>query len=197
MPRGLCGVGGVFSIRRSTSSSRFWSVSGMVKRSSTADKPKRLGDNFLTQFALMGMALDLWSKAELAIEIVVRDVLKISTEEVCIICGPMGAGAKVALLKSLAHHHGVRPDFVTAITAFQGIISRNSLVHGFTVYPEPSDPWLLVSREVKDKLIVRCKLLKRYLDDDVMPAFRKVMATSGLTEDDVGKYMREIVALER
>lgn len=151
----------------------------------------------ILQMALYGTILNFWANTELLIEMVIKDTLKLSTREVCILCGPLGAGAKVNLVRSLLAETGDRPDFAQALVAFQAIVGRNALAHGFVTYEQIDQPWDIVSREVREKLVVKTKSLKRYLDDDVVPAFDRVVEASGFTDDDHYAYGREVAALAR
>lgn len=156
---------------------------------------EELGQLNIYQMALFGNVLNLWAQTEIVIEMVIKDALKLSTRDACIVCGPLGGGAKVALLKSLMAERGEKSEFVQAVTQFQTIVSRNSLAHGFPTYRKADEPWFIVSREVKDKLTVRTKPIIRYLEDDVMPAFDRVVEASGFSDDDMHRYGLEIADL--
>ena len=110
-------------------------------------------------------------------EMVIKDRLQLTTEQASMVCGPLGGGAKFNLLKSLLA--GDNPELVDAVKSFQEVIGRNALVHGFITFEKPDEMWSVVSREVRDKLAVKVKSLERYMADDVIPAFDRVMAASG------------------
>ena len=101
----------------------------------------------------------------------------------------------MSLVKALLAETKSKPEFVKALTDFQQIVGRNALAHGFATYEKMSDHWDIVWREVKDKLTVKSKSLARYLEDDVMPGFDRVIAASGFNDDDMYKYGREVAAL--
>ena len=147
------------------------------------------------QMILFATVLNLWANTELLVEMVIGQSLRLSTRESCIVCGPLGSGAKMNLVKALLAETQSKPDFVKALTDFQNIVGRNALAHGFATYEKMSDHWNIVWREVRDKLVVKSKSLGRYLDDDVMPGFDRVIAASGFTDRDMHKYGREVAAL--
>ena len=162
-----------------------------------SEQLKQAGEFHLYQMSLLGTTLNLWSQTELIIEMVIKEALGLALEDTCILCGPLGAGAKVALLKSLLSQRGTKPKFVQAVADFQVLIGRNAIVHGFVTFEKIDEPWLIVSREVRDKLSVKTKPILRYLEDDIMPAFDRVMETSGFSDDDLHKYSLEIKALAK
>lgn len=135
----------------------------------------------------------LWNNVELAMEMVIKRRLQLTTEQASMVCGPLGGGAKFSLLKSLLE--GSNPELVDAVKFFQEVIGRNALVHGFITFENPEDMWSVVSREVRDKLTVRAKSLERYMADDVVPAFDRVVLAADLTDEEMHEYGREIAAL--
>ena len=91
----------------------------------------------------------MWANVELVMEMHVRRLLDITVEQACIVCGPLGGGAKLHLLSSLATAAGELGPLLEAIRAFQIHAGRNALAHGFTTFETRKKPWFVVSREVK------------------------------------------------
>jgi hypothetical protein len=147
------------------------------------------------QMGVFGLVLMMWSNTELLIEMVIQRKLQLSLESTCIICGPLGGGAKISLLFSLLKDDPQQAAFCDAVRAFQNLVGRNALAHGFPTYDKEGDEWDIVSREVKNGLSVRRKPLSRYLDEGFMPAFELCISTSGFTDQQMHNYGQAIAAL--
>lgn len=150
------------------------------------------------QVSLYGLMLMTWSSIELALEMVAKREIGLTLKQACIIFGPLGGGAKVALTFSILEGNVAMQPFCEAVRAYQNFLGRNALVHGFPTFKEESDPWVIVSREVKNGLVVRTRQIDRYVEtEEFNVLFTRVMETSGFTDQDLHDYGQEIAALAR
>lgn len=149
----------------------------------------------IAQMSLFGNVLNMWATVELVMEMTIKDELNLTLEQACIVCGPLGGGAKVALFNSLLASKPERAKLVEAVRTFQGLVGRNALAHGFITATDWDSPWTIVWREVKNKLTVKTKTLMPYLNSEFMPAYDAVMALSGFTDQEIQEYGQSIAHL--
>lgn len=151
----------------------------------------------VAQMSTIGNMLSFWSSTELTMEMVIKRELGLTLEQVCIICAPLGAGAKTELVTALFKDHPELSEFVKAVKNFQGHVSRNWLAHGFVTFDKLDGPWDIVQREVKNGLKVKTKRIVDWFSDEFVPAFDRVIATSGFSDQEIHDYGQEIKALAR
>ncbi|MEA3048155.1 MAG: hypothetical protein QOJ53_2487, partial [Sphingomonadales bacterium] len=144
---------------------------------------------------VFGAVLLMWSHTEILMEMVLKREMDWGLEETSIICGPLGGGAKTALLFSLLQDRAGCQSFCEAVAEFQALLGRNALAHGFVTHASEDDPLTFVYREVKKGLSVKIKTLDRYLEEKFIQAAKRVFAESGFTEADVNRYGHEVAAL--
>jgi hypothetical protein len=149
----------------------------------------------IVDMALMGIAFQLSSGVELAIEIVIMKELGITLAQNCAVCGPLGGGAKVALVNALCAMSGNYPNLRQAISEFQSAIGRNALAHGFVSFEKPEKPWFLVHREVKTKLEVKIKKLDSHFSQDLPRLQRAVFDAASVSDQDAHDYGLAIARL--
>lgn len=157
--------------------------------------PEAVNRRHHAQVSTLGLVLMMWANVELVMEMVIKQELNLTHEQVSIICGPLGGGAKFNLLSSLTAGNPEREDFVNAVRAFQAKVGRNALAHGFITFTEADSPWEVISRDVKNSLTVKRRRLIDYYNEDFMPAFDRVMAASGFSDQDLHSYGQELAAL--
>ena len=151
----------------------------------------------VAQMSMLGNILAFWNNAELTMEIVVKKLLGLTLEQTCIICGPLGGGAKTDMVRALLKDKPEWADFLVSIKDFQNRVSRNWLAHGFIIFDDVNGPWDIVQREIKNGLRVKSKKLMSIVDEDFQPAFNKFMQLSGVTDDELHDYAISIRSLER
>ena len=151
----------------------------------------------VAQMSMLGNILAYWNNAELTMEIVVKKLLGLTLEQTCIICGPLGGGAKTEMVTALLKGKPEWVDFLASIKDFQGRVSRNWLAHGFIIFDDVNGPWDIVQREVKNGLRIKSKKLMGVVDEDFQPAFDKFMQLSGVTGDELHEYATSIRSLAR
>ena len=149
----------------------------------------------IQELRLMGFAtqLQLSAQMELLLEIIVMRELNLTVAQTSIVCAPLGGGAKTSLACSLATLSGSHPEMGKAVSTFQRLAGRNAMAHGF-LFPTPK-AFLLVSREVKNKLAVKIRNVDTQSADELCDAFEAVQAASGVSDDDIHQYGKEIVSL--
>jgi hypothetical protein len=151
----------------------------------------------VAQMSMVGNFLSFWTNTELCIEMVIRRELGLTLEQTCVICAPLGGGAKTELLVGLFKDHPTLKDFVAAVKAFQSHVSRNWLAHGFIIFDDWNAPWDIVFREAKNGLKVKRRRLVDWFSDEFEPAFDRVIQTSGFTDQQIHDYGIEIRALAK
>ena len=151
----------------------------------------------IAQMSSVGNFLSMWNNTELMMEMVIRRELGLSVEQVCVVCGPLGGGAKTELLIGLFKDCADLAPFVNAVRDLQRHVSRNWLAHGFIIFDDWNGPWDMVHREVKNGLKVKKRRLMDWYNHDFLPAFDRVVASSGFTDQDVHDYALAIRSLAR
>jgi hypothetical protein len=157
--------------------------------------PQKISKRAMIEMGVFGTVLVMWANVELVMEIKIKAALHITTEQACIVCGPLGGGAKYNLLSSLLANDPSSQSFIDAVRNLQSKLGRNALAHGFMTFSDVDSPWFIVSREVRNKLTVKTKTIERYFEDDFMPAFDAVMTTAGVTDSQLHAYSQEIASL--
>lgn len=160
------------------------------------DFPEDVMQRARAQMSTLGNVLMMWANVELVMEMHIQKQLDINLKQSCIVCAPLGAGAKFNLLASLANGDQQLQPLVDAIREFQNLAGRNAIAHGFITFHKIDQPWVLVSREVKNKFTVKHRTITDYYKEEFMPAFDKVMAQSGFTDDDIHQYGLAIARLQ-
>ena len=161
--------------------------------------PKTLSSSLqqIAQMSSVGNFLAMWNNTELIIEMVIKRELGLTLEQASVICSPLGGGAKTELLIGLFAERADLQPFVAAVRELQQHVSRNWLVHGFITFDDKNGPWDIVHREVKNGLKVKRKRLVDWYNDDFLPAFNRMVETSGFNDQDVHDYGLKIRALAK
>lgn len=148
------------------------------------------------QMSALANVLMMWANVELIMEMWVQKKLNLTLEQTCIMCGPLGGGAKFNMFASLFADDEDRQDLIQAIRNFQTVAGRNAIAHGFITFTHRDQPWVLVSREVKNKLTIKHRTITDYFKDDFMPAWEKINEASGFADADIHEYGLAIARLQ-
>ncbi|MBX3519057.1 MAG: hypothetical protein KF835_03465 [Xanthobacteraceae bacterium] len=144
--------------------------------------------------------LQTYSSFELALEIAIKNLLRLTNDEVAVVCGGLGAGAKVHLLKSLISIQKDPTIKADSVTRAQNLASRNTWAHGIVLSSTSGqDNFFLLYREGKERFQVKGKpftaeKMSEYATE-FMKAYLEVLKDLGLTEADVQNYTQSLLRL--
>ena len=126
---------------------------------------------------------------------VIKRELNLSLEQACAVCGPLGGGAKTSLMLSLIALSGKCPSLSAAIKKFQSMVGRNALAHGFISAVDSEKEWYLVTREVKDKLVIKTRNLDAHFQKSIIEVMEEVQAAANVNDQQLHDYGLEILNL--
>jgi hypothetical protein len=161
-------------------------------------KPKKVSQEKIEFNTLHSEFLQLYSSFEIAIEVAIKRLLRLSNDEASVVCGALGAGAKINLLKSLISIQTAPTIKIEAVTKAQTLASRNSWAHGIMLGSlSGADRFYLFYREAKEKFQVKgkrftAKSMGEYASE-FGEAYDSALMDLGLTNEDVHDYTRSIL----
>ena len=164
----------------------------MAKKPSKAQRERAHAQD---QAIIYGGVLLVWSHLELVMEMIIQRELRLNLEETCIVCAPLGGGAKVALMTALLNRNIENAAVIEAFKEVQSFVGRNALVHGFVLDNSEPTPWTVISREVRTSLKVRHRSFDHYDEEEFFKKVTSLLELTGISDDDLGKFGLEIAAL--
>lgn len=150
-------------------------------------------------YALYGVSSHVFSSVELAVEIGIRNLLKITNKQVSIICGGLSMGDKVAILRSLvAADPGCGYD-VAPIEEAQKAASRNAYAHGVLALDTTGkDHYFLLVREVKNEYKVTARHMTLAKMDArataIGKAYDRVLVGLKVSQADMDNYVKALAS---
>jgi hypothetical protein len=151
-------------------------------------------------YARYGGFLLLWQTFELLIEVAIMRELRLSHEEVCIVCGGLNYAAKISILLALLKRDPSKAEAMRALRHASQTAERNDFTHSFLTRGDTeSDPMRLIRRVVKDgtyKVDGRpaTKDDMQQHGDEFASMFERAANALGITESDIDAYASAIEA---
>jgi len=156
--------------------------------------------------AAYGLFIAVWAEFELTIEILIMRQLRLSSQEVSIVCGGLSFGSKIHMLLSLLARDDKNKDGIDLLRQAQNFADRNSFAHGFLygegIQEHPPSGSVgfsvnLLKREVKYEYIAKSRLLDIKTMTKHVVEFNKqhkaIKNHFGISSDDVKAYQKSIL----
>lgn len=157
------------------------------------EKPKMDQIAFYAQY---GIFLHAFSTFELSIELGIKNQLKLSDVQTSIVCGGLGAGAKLEILRSLCGLDKSQEKIQLAVTKALNLASRNAFAHGLLLRHGEEDRYVLLKRDVKFSYSVNGKKLSSHKMKEHGRAFLlaldELQAALSITQADIDAYARSV-----
>lgn len=161
-----------------------------------SDDPKEGLTAYHHFFLSYGQFLALWSSFDIALEIALMRLLRLTVKEACTVFASVGFGAKSNIIQSLVIGLPDGPDKCKKIREAIECAERNSFAHGFVSVDEAGNIFTLTSRSVKVSLEVKPKQFSAIDMQRHMYVFGEkfdaVISAFGISEQDLIIYQREV-----